>query len=176
MAKSKTPALPDIAAALAELMAEKAKAKEAADKKAAADAKAKAVEDAIASSPVAIPDELLEELRAKMLGKYTGASGMMNRKYHSRYIAQGGNNGDHFAIAVRGQFVHENKDGDEDFDLAGFIQWAQTQGLWKAKYERLNPGQIRMNVGNNARAAIRNGEKVTLAGRVFTRADIKPVK
>jgi hypothetical protein len=165
-----------ILALIEEVKAEDAKAKAKTAKAAETAAKEEAVNALLERHRAMIgSDELFAKLKAKLLpGK--AKSGIMDRKFYDRYSAQGGNNGDKLAVALREKFVYTDALGAEHFEREAFTLWAKQQGFHQPRYDSLNAGHLRMNVGNRARAAIRNGRSVTLDGVEYGRADIRPVK
>jgi hypothetical protein len=47
-----------------------------------------------------------------------------------------------------------------NFDGPSFIRFAKQNGVWDAKYDKLNAGMQRMNCLNKLRAKVRAGHKV----------------
>ncbi len=136
----------------------------------------KVVEDLKDGNTLAIEDFDMAIAVTQKLKDTTIKSGVMPRKYYKIYQSQGGNNGDVFAVALRDAFMTKDQFGNEHFDASGFKSWATKAGFWHDKYDGLNPGMQRMNAGNRARSAIRNGLTVELNGVAYSKTDIKPVK
>lgn len=79
--------------------------------------------------------------------------GIVKPKYKALYKANGGNNGDEFALKLNEILKVEDPDtGKLVTDRARLIKWARLNQLWDPKYDALSTGQIRMNTGNRARA------------------------
>lgn len=74
-------------------------------------------------------------------------------KYKAIYKANGGNNGDEFALKLNEILKVKDPDtGKLVTDRARLIKWARLNQLWDPKYEALSTGQMRMSCGNKARA------------------------
>lgn len=77
--------------------------------------------------------------------------------------------GDNIQRELAAEFVVDNPEtGKPQLLLKEFRAWANSYGLWDAKYESLNPGMARMNVGNKVRGRIRNGETIKVRGTILT--------
>ncbi len=116
------------------------------------------------------PKEAFEEDPAKPAAADEEApprfmSGIMKRTYHDKYMKQGGNCGDNVAVKMYEAFMIENEEGDTKLDVNALKAWAQTYDAWRDNYTGLNPGQIRMNVGNRIRAIIKKGETKVMIGK-----------
>lgn len=72
--------------------------------------------------------------------------------YKSRYKAFGGNCGDRIAAELKAYLVDPDSDG---INIVKLRRFADANGLWNPRYEDLNVGQQRMNVGNRLRAAVK---------------------
>ena len=83
-------------------------------------------------------------------------------RYKARYAAQGDPRscGDDFAKAFASMVTKKDAAGKQVCDLELLRQIASENDAWLPKYEALNPGMQRMNVGNRLRAKIKRGEKI----------------
>lgn len=107
-----------------------------------------------------------KELRGKSLGD---RSGVMVKRYHDEYTANGGGNGDLLDETLRSELTTD--DGVDVIRLKGM---AKTHDVWDARYEALNPGMARMNVANRLRAKIRKEGELDVFGVMIGVADLKP--
>ena len=65
-----------------------------------------------------------------------------------------------------------NADKRETLDLAALKAIAAENGIDTAKYEGMNNGQWRMNIGNKLRGALKGGKDVTIGKRTFKAEDM----
>ena len=83
------------------------------------------------------------------------------------YAQFGGTCGDNIATALKRATTTKNKDGRECLDIEALREIARENGVDFSRYEHLNNGQKRMNVGNKLRGIVEAGGKVTIAGKRF---------
>jgi hypothetical protein len=77
---------------------------------------------------------------------------VVSTKYRERYAEHGGSSGDDIAVRLR-----KLLETDDGIDLAKLQALAQNNGVWEARYQRLNAGMQRMTVSNRLRALARKG-------------------
>lgn len=111
----------------------------------------------------------LQGRKIKHAAKPTQQKGnVIKPKYRPGYKVNNGC-GDNIQRELAAEFVVDNPEtGKPQLLLKEFRAWAVKYGLWDAKYESLNPGMCRMNVGNKVRARIRNGEEIKVRNTVLT--------
>lgn len=80
---------------------------------------------------------------------------IVKRKYKDRYQPTHNRCGDDLAERVTAHVTSLNADGDEYMDIEKLARFAKANDCWQDSYRRLNPGQMRMNVGNRLRAKVR---------------------
>lgn len=105
-------------------------------------------------------------------GKAPRKSGVMAYHYYKQYRENGGTCGDDLAEALTEEctVIDTGKSGKakrRKLDHAALMAVAKENNLPKdllAKWEKLNPGMVRMNLGNVLRAKGRDGEKVMVGG------------
>lgn len=77
--------------------------------------------------------------------------------------------GDNIQKELAAEFLVEHPETKEPvLDVKRFKAWAKGYDVWQPKYESLNPGMQRMNVGNRIRGLIRNGATVKVGSTVLT--------
>jgi hypothetical protein len=81
---------------------------------------------------------------------------VINRDYFERYKAHGGSCGDEIASKLKE--VTASEDGTCDLDKVERI--AKANNIWKDEHRKLNPGMVRMVVGNSLRALARKGTAI----------------
>lgn len=75
-------------------------------------------------------------------------------KYKTRYAAHGGTNGDNIAAALKA-LETPNAVGRPTLGLDTMKDVAAKNGIVFERYEKLNPGQQRMNLGNKLRGMVK---------------------
>lgn len=111
-----------------------------------------------------IPDDELDEIEQDEDDEEAGSKmGEQLKKYRTKYVpsvAASGkkslHNGDGVAEAL------EYKSLDEVYATAGKLLEGWDETKLRAKYEHLNIGSQRMNLGNRLRAAYKRGEEATV--------------
>jgi len=83
---------------------------------------------------------------------------IVKRKYRKLYMPKNRSCGDEMA-----HLIAEHVKEDDVLNLDKLIRFAKANDCWIDSYRKLNPGQIRMNVGNRLRAKIRKGHDVIWA-------------
>lgn len=77
--------------------------------------------------------------------------------------------GDNIQKELAAEFlVDDPETGNPSLDLKRFKAWAKGYDVWQLKYDNLNPGMQRMNVGNRVRGLIRNGAVVKVGNTKLT--------
>lgn len=142
----------------------------------APDAKA-AVAAIVAQLPKVKAEKKAKKPRAKVVSKKGKGgkpekSGMMGYKYYERYRKNGGNCGDDLAVMLTSAvtFIDKGKSGKANrkvLDIATLHKVAKENGIDISGYSKLNNGAQRMDVSNKLRGRVRDGEKVTILGKVF---------
>ena len=84
----------------------------------------------------------------------------------------GGTCGDDMALELKAATTMLNADKRETLDLAALKAIAAENGIDTAKYEGMNNGQWRMNIGNKLRGALKGGKDVTIGKRTFKAEDM----
>jgi hypothetical protein len=86
--------------------------------------------------------------------------------YKQKYAAlkaeggDGKSNNDGFAQAFADLLTIRGVNGKATCDVGMLREVADANDAWDAKYEKLNPGMQRMNVGNKLRARVKRGELI----------------
>jgi hypothetical protein len=110
---------------------------------------------ALAEMKEAIENETLEELDAieaeEEQDDEAESANVVPQKYKERY-GSAQHCGDGIALALK-DYLGEAKDKQERL-----LRFATANGLWDDKYDALNVGMQRMNIGNRLRAAIKRGD------------------
>lgn len=75
--------------------------------------------------------------------------------------------GSKLALALKQATTAENKDGRECLDVDALKAIAKANNVDFSKYEKLNNGQKRMNVGNKLAGLVKNGTTVTIGKQKF---------
>lgn len=83
---------------------------------------------------------------------------IVRRKYRDAYRPNQHTNGDDLARQMKD---HLTDDGH--IDRAKLVRFAKANKVWDEKYENLNNGQVRMNVGNRIRARLRKEAEYSVA-------------
>lgn len=78
-------------------------------------------------------------------------------KYRKQYAPKNDTCGDDIALTLADYLAGEDDGGDKCLDLPKLVRFAKANDCWVDKYAKLNPGQVRMNVGNRLRAKVRKG-------------------
>lgn len=81
---------------------------------------------------------------------------IVKRHYRRLYAPNDRSCGDTMARDLRD---HLFPDG-ETLDFARLVRFAKANDCWVDSYARLNPGQVRMNVGNRLRAKVKKGHEI----------------
>ena len=137
-------------------------------KRAAKAAKAALVETA----PLAtvIPEPVIDAATGEPLVKVRRS--IVPMRFKDRYSKHGGTCGDDMALELKAATTMLNADKRETLDLAALKAIAAENGIDTAKYEGLNNGQWRMNIGNKLRGALKGGKDVTIGKRTFKAEDM----
>ena len=93
-------------------------------------------------------------------------------RFKERYAKHGGTCGDDMALELKAAKTMLNADKRETLDLAALKAIAAENGIDTAKYEGMNNGQWRMNIGNKLRGALKGGKDVTIGKRTFKAEDM----
>ena len=103
---------------------------------------------------------------------------MVKPKYRDLYKQYSDSCGDDMACALKDATVRVEKTkrgkDREVMDEGSLAKIAKNNGIDVSKYDHLNPGQTRMNVGNRLRGMLRKGEAVTVGQEKFDPADYAP--
>jgi len=91
---------------------------------------------------------------------------IIKTKYKQQYKANGGNCGDTVAEELA-EYVTVVENKRPRLDLDRLRQVAKDNGLWKDSYSALNPGQMRMTVGNRLRVKYQSGAQIVIGGAPF---------
>ena len=83
-------------------------------------------------------------------------------KYRDKYGKEG-HNGDDIAVALKAHLVGEKN----KIDVPLMIKCFEANGIEYAKYEHLNVGMQRMNLGNRLRGLFNKGTKVKIGKDTF---------
>lgn len=96
--------------------------------------------------------------------------GVVPAWWHSKATRFGGGCSDDIDLAMRDAFLTRATDKSDkpQLDVDALRAWGESIGLWRDKWDRLNPGMQRMNLTNRVRAAIRNGATIELNGETFS--------
>ena len=89
-------------------------------------------------------------------------------QYKVKYAATEGTCGDRLALALKEATTTKNKDGRDCLDVAALKTIAKANGVDVSKYDSLNNGQKRMDVGNKLRGKLLAGETVKVGSQQFT--------
>jgi hypothetical protein len=88
-------------------------------------------------------------------------SSIIKAKYKDKYKPTDMTCGDDLATQIREHIVEYSTDGKtEVVNKTKLKKFAQANGCWDPRYENLNVGQQRMNIGNRLRAKVRKGHEV----------------
>lgn len=99
------------------------------------------------------------------------AKSIVPPSFKARYAEHNDSNGDRVALALAA-FVHGvNADGRPATDLVKLRQVAKDNGIDYSRYEGLNVGQQRMNVGNRLRGILKAGKPVVIGKQRFANAE-----
>lgn len=97
-------------------------------------------------------------------------------RYKAAYAEHNDTCGDRVALALKEatQMVVDDLDNPDNpsgkrtvLDVKALWAIAKANGVDYSKYERLNNGQKRMNVGNKLRGMVRDGIPVKIAGKTY---------
>ena len=88
---------------------------------------------------------------------------VVREKYKEQYEPFDDSCGDEYAAA----FAAAIKTDKGTVDMAMLASIAAQNGVDFSRWDHLNPGQRRMNLGNVLRGMVRRGEVIRIAGRVF---------
>lgn len=102
--------------------------------------------------------------------KVTRGRSIVPLRFKEQYAAHNDTNGSKLALALKSATTIKNADGRDSLDVAALRAIAEQNAIDFGKYEHLNNGQKRMNVGNKLAGLLKNGEKVTVGTRVFANA------
>lgn len=91
---------------------------------------------------------------------------IIKTKYKDRYKKNGGSCGDEIAEELTAYVVVFDR-GKARLDLKRVREVAEVNGLWKDSYSKLNPGQLRMTIGNRLRVKRATGDQINIGGAVF---------
>jgi hypothetical protein len=80
-------------------------------------------------------------------------------KYRDQYKQHGGTSGDDLAVRLKKHVAA----ADGSIDVAKLRALAEANGVWEARYAKLNAGLARMTCGNKLRALVRRGAKLKWA-------------
>lgn len=101
-------------------------------------------------------------------------------RFKERYADHDDTNGDKVALALKSATETTNADGRTVLDVPALTAIAKANGIDFTRYEKLNNGQKRMNVGNRLRGLLKAGKKVMIGKQVFADAKkalaVQPVK
>jgi len=115
------------------------------------------VEPVVAVVEPVAPVEPVLASEAEAVGTFEPTSrSIVPLKYRRLYAPNDRSCGDQWAAELR-NYLYE--DG-ETLDYAKLVRFARANDCWQDKYNRLNPGQVRMNVGNRLRAKCNKGHEV----------------
>jgi hypothetical protein len=89
-----------------------------------------------------------------------GGGSIVKRRFREKYAEHGGNNGDSLAMQLSSAINVVDKEGKSQLDVAKARKVGEANQAWNENWLNLNPGQIRMCLGNRLRAKIRKGETV----------------
>ena len=103
---------------------------------------------------------LVAEVEAE--GEEKPSRSIVPKKYKARYRPFHQTCGDDISTRLAEHVKVRTEDGIR-VDLEKLRRFADANGCWQDKYERLNPGQQRMNVGNRLRAKVAKGHVVVWA-------------
>lgn len=76
---------------------------------------------------------------------------VIKAKYRERYTTPRDEVAEHLSSFTDGKRI----------DVKAIREFAERNGCWVERYEELNPGMVRMNVGNRLRAKLRKGEEIS---------------
>jgi hypothetical protein len=159
------------AKALAKEAADKAKAAKQAEREAARAAKEEAKRlEAVAKSGTLVTDQPAVGADGQPLEKVKRS--IVPAKFKDRYKAHGGTCGDDMALELKAATTTRNSDKREVLDIDALRAIAGANGIDFAKYETMNNGQKRMNVGNKLRGLLKAGKDVVVGTRVFKAEDM----
>lgn len=112
------------------------------------------------AAPLPLPDiqpsedtELLRQIKGSII----------KTKYKERYKKQGGNCGDLIAGELA-EYLVVLVAGKSQMDMKRVREVADANGIWKDSYRHLNPGQLRMTIGNRLRIRYAQGDEVNIGG------------
>lgn len=88
-------------------------------------------------------------------------------RYKQAYAEHNDTNGSALSLALKKATTTTNSDGREVLDIPALKAIAKAHGIDFSKYEDLNNGQKRMNVGNRLRGLVKAGKPVTIGGKAF---------
>lgn len=91
---------------------------------------------------------------------------IIKNKYKTKYKANGGSCGDEVAEELTAYVVVMDR-GKARTDLKRLRQVAEDNGIWKDTYINLNPGQLRMTIGNRLRVKRTAGDAIDIGGAIF---------
>lgn len=93
----------------------------------------------------------------------------VKERYKQRYAAAGDPTScqDDISQVLKSYVTTTNDKGKPIVDMDALAEVATQNGIDLERYEGLNRGMIRMNVGNRLRGLIRNGETVTINGQDY---------
>lgn len=92
-------------------------------------------------------------------------------KFKAAYSEHQGTCGDKMGLALKAATTHKNSEGRDALDLPALKAIAKLNAVDVSRYEGLNPGQWRMNVGNKLRGLLKAGKKVMIGKQVFADAE-----
>src|SRR5262249_15773454 len=79
---------------------------------------------------------------------------IVKARYRREYAKTDRHCNDDIAVTLR-EYLFD----DEVLNFRRLVEFAKENDCWKDEYARLNPGQIRMNVGNRLRNRIKKGHQ-----------------
>jgi len=85
---------------------------------------------------------------------------VIKKKYVERYRPNNYTNGDDFAEHLASYITDHVGEGYYKVNVARLKTFAKENGVWDPRYDELNVGMMRMNIGNRCRAKIRRGEEI----------------
>jgi hypothetical protein len=102
-------------------------------------------------------DRVVEKAKAAPPAEGQASLAETMKRYREKYAELGGSVGDQLAVKLRDYI---QADDGKSINRERLVAWAKANGLWDAKYEALNNGQVRMNCGNKARALLKRGQEL----------------